>query len=97
MRCIATGSSSWCGTCSPYEEIGCIIPMGEWILRQTCLQGRQWLDQGLPPVTLAVNLSPAQLHQPGLVEMVRHILDTTGYPAALLELELTESDRKSVV
>ncbi len=73
------------------EEIGCIIPMGEWILRQTCLQGRQWLDQGLPPVTLAVNLSPAQLHQPGLVEMVRHILDTTGYPAALLELELTES------
>jgi diguanylate cyclase (GGDEF)-like protein/PAS domain S-box-containing protein len=73
------------------EEIGCIIPMGEWILRQTCLQGRQWLDQGLPPVTLAVNLSPAQIHQPGLVELVHHILDTTGYPAELLELELTES------
>jgi diguanylate cyclase (GGDEF)-like protein/PAS domain S-box-containing protein len=73
------------------EEIGCIIPMGEWILRHTCLQGRQWLDQGLPPLTLAVNLSPAQIHQPGLVETVHHILDTTGYPAELLELELTES------
>ncbi len=73
------------------EEIGCIIPMGEWILRHTCLQGRQWLDQGLPPITLAVNLSPAQIHQPGLVDLVQHILDTTGYPAELLELELTES------
>jgi diguanylate cyclase (GGDEF)-like protein/PAS domain S-box-containing protein len=73
------------------EEIGCIIPMGEWILRHTCLQGRQWLDQGLPPITLAVNLSPAQIHQPGLVETVRLILETTGYPPELLELELTES------
>lgn len=73
------------------EEIGCIIPMGEWILRQTCLQGRQWLDQGLPPITLAVNLSPAQIRQPDFVQVVRHILDTTGFPAGLLELELTES------
>lgn len=73
------------------EEIGCIIPMGEWILRHTCLQGRQWLDQGLPAITLAVNLSPAQLQQPGLVAVVERILDTTGFPAELLELELTES------
>ena len=73
------------------EEIGCIIPMGEWILRQTCLQGRQWLDQGLPSVTLAVNLSAAQIRQPDFVAVVRHILDTSGFPAELLELELTES------
>jgi len=73
------------------EEIGCIIPMGEWILRHTCLQGHQWLDQGLPPITLAVNLSPAQIRQPGLVELIHQILDTTGFPAELLELELTES------
>ncbi|MDK9718132.1 MAG: EAL domain-containing protein [Trichlorobacter sp.] len=73
------------------EEIGCIIQMGAWILRQTCLQGRQWLDQGLPPITLAVNLSPTQVHQPGLVTLVKQTLEATGYPPELLELELTES------
>lgn len=73
------------------EEIGCIRPMGEWILRQTCLQGRYWLDQGLPPITLAVNLSPAQLRQKEIADKVRQVLDTSGYPAELLELELTES------
>lgn len=73
------------------EEIGCIIQMGEWILRQVCLQGRQWLDAGFPPVTLAVNLSPLQIRQPNLVTMVEDILDVSGFPAELLELELTES------
>ncbi len=73
------------------EEIGAIIPMGAWILRQVCLQGRAWLDEGLPPLHLAVNLSPLQTRQPGLAEQVAEILADTGYPAAHLELELTES------
>lgn len=73
------------------EEIGCIIQMGEWILRQVCLQGRQWLDAGLPSLTLAVNLSPLQVRQQNLVAMVKDILNESGFPAELLELELTES------
>lgn len=73
------------------EEIGCISAMGEWILRQVCLQGKKWLDEGLPPIILAVNLSPVQLKQASIHKMVADILLETGYPPELLELELTES------
>ena len=73
------------------EELGCILAMGEWILRHVCLQGREWLDQGLPPVRLAVNISAVQLRQPGFVEQIARILEVSGFPAYLLELELTES------
>lgn len=73
------------------EELGCILNMGEWILRHVCLQGREWLDQGLPPVRLAVNISALQIRQPGFVEQIARILEVTGFPAHLLELELTES------
>lgn len=73
------------------EEIGCISSLGEWILRQTCIQGRAWLDAGLPPITLAVNLSPHQFHQNDIKQVVANILDESGFPAQLLELEVTES------
>ncbi|SHE20481.1 diguanylate cyclase domain-containing protein [methanotrophic endosymbiont of Bathymodiolus puteoserpentis (Logatchev)] len=42
------------------EDSGLIIPLGEWVLRETCRQGKQWLDQGLVKITLAVNVSPKQ-------------------------------------
>lgn len=73
------------------EENGCIIDLGRWILRQTCLYGRIWLDAGLPPITLAVNLSPRQFRQRDIVDLVADILESTGFPASLLELEITES------
>lgn len=73
------------------EKIGCICALGEWILRQTCLQGRAWLDAGLPPLTLAVNLSPHQFHQNDIQQVVANVLDETGFPAQFLELEVTES------
>lgn len=73
------------------EEIGCIVPMGEWILRQTCQQGRSWLDAGLGPISLSVNLSAHQFQQVDICQVVAAILHETGFPAELLELEVTES------
>jgi len=73
------------------EEIGCIVPLGEWILREACRQGRVWLDAGLPPIVLAVNLSPHQFHQVNLLQLVTDILVETGFTPEYLELEVTES------
>jgi EAL domain-containing protein (putative c-di-GMP-specific phosphodiesterase class I)/GGDEF domain-containing protein len=73
------------------EENGLIIEIGQAVLRQACRDAMQWQRLGIPPVRVAVNLSPAQFVQPDLVERVAEILDETGLPADLLELELTES------
>jgi diguanylate cyclase (GGDEF)-like protein/PAS domain S-box-containing protein len=73
------------------EESGLILPIGEWVLERACRQGRAWLDAGLPPVTVAVNISAAQLFQRDPVAWVVSTLERTGFPAEQLELELTES------
>ncbi|MBD2360082.1 EAL domain-containing protein [Anabaena minutissima FACHB-250] len=73
------------------EESGLIIPLGEWVLRTACLQNRAWQNAGLPPLTIAVNLSPKQFRQPKLVEIVAQTLAETGLEAQFLELEITES------
>lgn len=73
------------------EETGLIKLIGEWVLKETCRQGKQWLDNGLPPLTLAVNISPIQFHYSDLFSTVIRTLSETGFPAHLLELELTES------
>ncbi len=73
------------------EESGLINPIGEWVLNEACRQGRRWLDAGLAPLTLAVNLSSRQLRHGDIAATVAAILAETGYPARLLELELTES------
>ncbi len=73
------------------EETGLINAIGEWVLRETCRQGKVWMDAGLPPLTLAVNLSARQIHQGDITATVMQILSDTGFPAEWLELELTES------
>jgi EAL domain-containing protein (putative c-di-GMP-specific phosphodiesterase class I) len=73
------------------EETGLIVPIGEWVLRSACAQGRQWLDQGLPQVGIAVNFSARQFQRQSPVKMVTRVLAETGLPPELLELELTES------
>jgi EAL domain-containing protein (putative c-di-GMP-specific phosphodiesterase class I) len=74
------------------EETGLIIPLGEWVLFTACAQAKSWLEGGAAPgLTVAVNLSPRQFRQEKLVEHVRAVLDATGLPPALLELEITES------
>ena len=73
------------------EETGLISAIGEWVLRETCRQGKAWLDAGLPPLLLAVNLSARQIHQGDIAATIMQILSDTGFPAEWLELELTES------
>jgi diguanylate cyclase (GGDEF)-like protein/PAS domain S-box-containing protein len=73
------------------EETGLISRIGEWVIGEVCHQGKKWLDQGYPPLSLAVNLSVHQLRQGDFVEKVRYIVDETGYPAGQLSFEVTES------
>ncbi len=73
------------------EETGLIVEIGAWVLRETCRQGRLWLDAGLPPITLAVNVSPHQFRRSDISALVAEVLHETGFLPELLELELTES------
>ena len=73
------------------EDTGLIVPIGEWVLRTACLQGRRWRDEGFAPIQIAVNICGRQFHDQDLSETVIRILAETGLPPANLELELTES------
>jgi diguanylate cyclase (GGDEF)-like protein len=71
------------------EETGLIVPIGEWVLRTACEQGRDWKRLGFQPV-ISVNLSARQLWGGGLVRLVGDVIASTGM-SEHLELELTES------
>jgi len=73
------------------EETHLILEIGEWVLRETCHQGRQWLDRGLPSINLSVNVSPYQFRRSNINILVAKVLTETGFPAEQLELEITES------
>jgi len=73
------------------EECGVVIPIGLWVLTTACRQAMTWLHDGLPAIAMAVNLSPRQFLDPGLVDNIRRVLRETGMPPQMLELEITES------
>ena len=73
------------------EETGLIVPIGLWVLREVCRQGRVWHDAGHTSLRLAVNISAIQLRSGGFVDVVKQVLEETGLPPEWLELELTES------
>ncbi len=73
------------------EETGLIVPLGEWVLGEACRQARAWMDQGLKPGVVSVNLSARQFRQEGLVRVVSRILEETRLDPSQLEMELTES------
>ena len=73
------------------EDTGLIVDLGEWVLRHSCRQNMAWQQAGLPPVTVAVNVSARQLHNNVLLKSVQKVLDETGMEARFLELELTET------
>ncbi|MDD2838639.1 MAG: EAL domain-containing protein [Sulfuricurvum sp.] len=73
------------------EENGTILPIGEWVLGTAARQAREWMDQGMSPLIIAVNLSAVQFRSPNLSVIVADILHESGLPPEYLELELTES------
>jgi diguanylate cyclase (GGDEF)-like protein len=73
------------------EETGLILPIGKWVLRTVCLQNIAWQKQGLPHLSVAVNLTPRQFGDENLLEDLTSILTATGMDPHLLELEITES------
>ncbi|GAB6043601.1 hypothetical protein JCM17961_42800 [Endothiovibrio diazotrophicus] len=73
------------------EENGLIVRIGEWVLRQACRQLRQWQEQRLAPVRMAVNLSAIQLRRPGFADTVCRILDEENLAPEWLELEIVEN------
>ncbi|MBU1364870.1 MAG: EAL domain-containing protein [Gammaproteobacteria bacterium] len=73
------------------EETGLILPLGEFVLRSACRQTKAWLDNGMPNLHVAVNLSAKQLEQPNLRNIILGALEDSGLPASSLVLEITES------
>ena len=73
------------------EETGLIVPIGKWVLRTACAQSKAWEKQGLPGLSMAVNLSARQFSDEYLLQDILSILEETGMKPTLLELEITES------
>ncbi len=73
------------------EDTGLIVPIGEWILRTACVDAKRWIDRSGLPLRVSVNLSPLQLRQVNLLEVVESALRDSGLPAHNLDLEVTES------
>ena len=73
------------------EETGLIIPIGEWVLATACARNKAWQDQGLPKLSIAVNLSARQFEDPLLLPKLTQIIHASGLDPSSLELEVTES------
>ncbi|MBN8770571.1 MAG: EAL domain-containing protein [Thiobacillus sp.] len=73
------------------EDSGLIVPIGAWVIEQSCRQAQTWRQAGLPDIIMSVNLSALQFRRAGLIETVAGALARSGLPPHLLELELTES------
>ena len=73
------------------EDCGLVLPLGKWVLREACRQVAQWLQVGLDPGQIAVNVSAREFHAKDFLAGVRAVLDETGLDAGRVELEMTES------
>lgn len=73
------------------EEIGLILPIGEWVLSTACRQLAQWNKAGAPPLRLSVNLSPRQFQSSSLIEYIAKIIEESCLTPGILDLEITES------
>jgi diguanylate cyclase (GGDEF)-like protein len=73
------------------EDCGLIVPIGRWVLREACRQARAWIDEGLRPMAVAVNISAVEFRDPRFLANVRAVLNDSRLDPRYLELELTES------
>ena len=72
------------------EDSGLIVPLSKWVLAEACRQTRLWQAAGLPAIRMSVNTSAIDFRQRDFVEGIEQILEQTGMPPCLLELEITE-------
>jgi diguanylate cyclase (GGDEF)-like protein len=72
------------------EQTDMIVPVGDWVLRQACLQAAQWARAGRPKLVVSVNLSPRQFGEPEFLDKLSAVLRETGLPPDHLQLEVTE-------
>lgn len=73
------------------EETGLIVPIGNWVLKEACMQNKEWQRQGLAPLVVSVNISAIQFHQLNFVQIVMDALQQSGLSPDLLCLEITEN------
>jgi EAL domain-containing protein (putative c-di-GMP-specific phosphodiesterase class I) len=73
------------------EDSGLILPIGAWVQREACTQARAWVDEGLPAMTMAVNVSAVQFRNEDFLKDLFATLSEIGMDAKYLELEVTES------
>lgn len=73
------------------EDVGLIVPLGEWVLNAVCQQSKAWQVRGLPPLCIALNVSGQQFRDPKLVRTILRALASSGLAPQYLKLELTES------
>ncbi len=73
------------------EEVGLIIPLGEWVLRQAAQQNKEWQESGLAEILVAINLSSQQFSKSDIVALAQQTVAATGLAPKYLELEITES------
>ncbi len=73
------------------EKNSLINSIGEWVLKKACEQNKKWQEMGLPPITMAINLSAIQIINPKIAENIEGIIKESGLDPQYLELEITES------
>lgn len=73
------------------EETELIIPIGEWVIKEACIQGKKWQDAGYSPIKISINLSPVQLYQKNISSRIKALVDEIGYETKWLEIEVTEN------
>lgn len=73
------------------ERSGQIARLGEWVISETCRQLREWHERGRPGIRIAINLSPLQLNQPGMLDTVSRIVSEAGLIPGQIMFEVTES------
>jgi diguanylate cyclase (GGDEF)-like protein/PAS domain S-box-containing protein len=78
------------------DDTGLLVELGGWILREACLQGRRWIEAGIQPFSLVVNMSARQLRSGALAAQVREALKASGLPAASLLIEVPEASLRQL-
>ncbi len=73
------------------DDSGLLVPIGAWVLREACRQGRRWIDAGIQPLSVVVNMSARQLRHGSLATQVRGALEASGLRPESLVIEVPET------